>query len=36
VVATVRTGNVIRYRLNGGVSAQILSDVSDAFDRLVA
>lgn len=31
-----RTGNVIRYRLGTSTAAAVLSDVSDAFDRVRA
>ncbi len=34
VVVPERRGNVVRYRLAGGATAAILSDVATAFDRL--
>ncbi len=36
VVTAERRGNVVRYRLSASAAARVLSDVSDAFDRLAA
>jgi DNA-binding transcriptional ArsR family regulator len=35
-VVAERKGNVIRYRLGTNTAAAVLSDVSDAFDRVAA
>lgn len=35
-VTPERRGNVVRYRLAGGLNAEVLTQICDAFDKLAA
>lgn len=35
-VVPERKGNVVRYRLGGSITADVLADICDAFDRVGA